>query len=238
METENEKLSLSNKLNNELIADIEKNAFKNNNLIHSINEMDKISELDKCNFQYKNEILIIDLKTHIKKLENNLEIKENLIEKLKEKIKISNNENLRKTFELKHHYHEYKNKEFNNILKKIQTLEQEKIALINENEKLKLNLQKLNEKNKFLENEIRSKYENIENDLISERSQKENMNSQLKEISKIYRDNQQKLMDDAVTFQDLLRKKEEENQKMQQDYEERIYHVKFYFFFFFYFTIF
>jgi hypothetical protein len=104
-------------------------------------------------------------------------------------------------------------------------LENTNNSLLNENEKIKFNLQIYNDKNEFLENEIKTIYENKENDLISERSEKENMNKNYKEILKVYKENQKKLMDDNNKMENLLDKKEEENQKMKKDYEDRINHV-------------
>jgi hypothetical protein len=239
LETDNEKLSLTNKLNNDLISDMEKKLLNNNNLIHIINDMEKdmekdkekekekekSNELEKCNDQYKNEILIIELKTKIKKLENDLEIKEIIIENSKQKIKELNNDNLTKDFKLNHIYYDTKNKEFNEIIENIKNLEKKNTSLISENDLLKLNLKKFNKKIEFLENENKTNYENIEKDLIIERNEKEDLNLKFKDLSKIYQENQQKLMEEVIYMKNLFNKKESEIIKKQHDYEERIYHV-------------
>lgn len=247
LETENEKLLLTNKMNNEIIAQLESKSF--NNLTNNLTDKEKIndSEPNSSNdFNYnidnnksfnsknpfnkqkqffKNEILIIELKSQISKLENSLEAKEKLIENLKDKIKVYSNDNLRKEYELKHNLFEIKNKELAEFYLKMQNLESERRNLIEENECLKSNLNQALEKINEFEDLIKTKYELIESDLQKEKQEKQILEKKLKEISGYYKENHESLLEEANDFRELLSRKDQEIEKLKSFYEKRIQQV-------------
>jgi len=242
LETDNEKLILTNKMNAEIISQLENK--KNLNLeksekLHSedfLNEPSgkqfylnstNTSNFSRQNKFYKNEILIIDLKSQISKLENSLEAKEKLIENLKDKVKNYTNDNLRKDFELKNNLFDMKNKELNQFYSKIQTIENEKNALIEENEELKSSLEKSLNKIRELENLINNKYLYIESSHEREKADKEILENKLREMSKIYKENHENLIQDANYLRGILAQKDEEIEKIKARYENRIQQVIF-----------
>jgi len=241
LETDNQKLVLTNKMNNEFIEQIEAknlNAEKekinnNENLFKqsetSLNPKTYNNNSNKQNSFYKNEILIIELKSQISKLENSIEAKEKIIENLKEKIKEFTQENLRKDFELKNNLYGVKNKELNELLIKIQKKQKKKKKKkILENEELKKNLDKSLQTVNELEDIIKNKYTSIELNLENEKNEKEILDNQLKELTKIYKENHENFLEENFNLKDLLIKKEEELEKMKCIYEKRIQQVIFF----------
>jgi len=232
LEADNENLKLKNKLNTELIAQLE---------IKSMNEKDKFFNTEstinneifksidgtfiKQSQNFKKEILNIELKSHVSKLEQTLESKEKLIENLKEKIKGITNESTRKEIDLKNNLHENKNKNTTDLYKKIQSLEFEKSDLLLENEILKNNLDKAFEKIKLQEDIIRNKSGNFDSLLDKEKAEKEIMVKKLKEMANIYKENHERLFDEAQNLKDLLNKKDDELEKTKIKYESRIQKV-------------
>lgn len=203
-------------------VDSDKNALENaKNLNMSIQ-----SNFTKHSQYFKNELIIIELKSEKNKLESLLDQKDKLIDALKDQIKHISNESFKKDFMLKNNCHDITNKDFTELMSKLQNLETEKINLLSENKNLKLSLSIAQEKIELLNLTITNKFESNEIDFNNSKAAKETLEIQISELTKVYKINMECLAEEANNMRSLIKRKDEEYDLMKKRYEIRIEQVK------------
>jgi chromosome segregation ATPase len=182
----------------------------------------RIKQLEDEMNGYKNYIL--DLQANLKEYEIIIENKEKLIDQLKTQLEEIVKELQKKEIELAH-TDDLKHKEMNDICDRVNSLSDEKDAILKENDDLRKNLEHAAEKMKELTGLIDDKYKIIESNYQLEMNGKQKIENKFRAMIKQLQDNEDKMMKENSALKDLLSHKDMDIEKLRMGYENKVQKV-------------